>query len=693
MAYQRPRINRLKSPPPPVLTMRNTLQRTASPRRIEQDNSLANTSSKRQPVSANDADKGEFPDDAPRSTPRLSRGPSAGGSTLETVQEGGIPSVTTTDHEDGAESKQGSGSEGSRSPVKVDPKQRLAVNPKTDEVVPKRSFTSLGSARGKLGEASMTNMTVETETVSSIPQVSVGGYTGDRGGPGRKESGGSVRLRPSDETIRPKKEKKKTTRKAAIPPGTVSSKADIFEAKVASAVDDADSSDSGETFVYESNPPDPHPSRQHRYHSRTPSATSMASQMEYGGRARTGLREGIHGIIGKRSMKFTNTSYPMDAEGEGRNGGSGSSRTNGHMRTTRHYHIGRHGRNGHQLAFEQSQSSEPPRRFVGNGHRNHGTFKKDGDTYGYDFDAEGADDERTPLVSGSRGSRNRYGRRSNGVSLRQMEYLEQRQRGTLARYSICGLLLLLMVVLIGGATTFVIGVSKTLGDVHVREIQNVLASEQELMLDLDVMAINANLFAITVNDMDVSIFAKSRYVGSEAFWRDRGPHPETLPRTKESRARKARARAVRRAQENPRNDAVNITGGVDRGTDPIPDDDLNGDPQTMLLGRIFQFASPLTFDPSPWKHQSFNSTGQVRLVKPGNKTEEGGSLRWERVLQHPFELIVRGVVKYQLPLNSRIRSASISSKVNVLPNNDTTVDDGYGNPDNLEPGDSMHIEN
>ena len=46
-------------------------------------------------------------------------------------------------------------------------------------------------------------MTVETETVSSIPQVAVGGGTGGTG------NNGSLRAKPSSETIRPKKEKKK----------------------------------------------------------------------------------------------------------------------------------------------------------------------------------------------------------------------------------------------------------------------------------------------------------------------------------------------------------------------------------------------------------------------------------------------------------------------------------------------------
>ncbi|EEP76003.1 predicted protein [Uncinocarpus reesii 1704] len=628
---------------------------------------------------------------------------------LETVQEGSVPTLTSESSGETVKNPKYAGDSGSDSPgnksagSKIESKQMLTpANPKSDEVIAKRSFTSLSSARGKIGETSMTNMTVETETVSSIPQVSLVGGAGERGS--RKDPSATIRLRASDETIRPKKEKKKT-RKPTVPIGTVSSKADNFEAKVASAVDDADSSDSAETFVYESNPPDPHPSRQHRYHSRTPSAASMVGQFDqYGNRLRPGVRDALHGITGKRSMKFTNTSSynTMDGEGEDRSAGRGSARGNGHMHTARHYHIGRNGRGGahqpvlDQSPFQSSQSSKVPRHFLGNGHSRN--LKRDGDTYGYDFDAEGADDERTPLVGAIRGIRGRN-RRPNSSSLRQMEYFGSRRIGFCARYGICALLLMLLLVLTGGSTVFIIGATQSLKNVHVREIQNVLASEQTIMLDLDIEAVNPNLFALTISDMDVNIFAKSRYVGTDAFWRDRGPHPKELPRTKDSKKRAIMARTVNSGARDRESEILsprptfNATGGVDKGTDPIPDDDLSGDPQTMLLGRIFHFASPLTFEPSPWKHIASNSTGQVRLTKPGNKTEEGGSLRWERVLQHPFELIVRGVVKYQLPMSSGMKSASISSKINVLPDDGDKDGNGgdHGNDDEV-PSDSVHIE-
>ncbi|KAM5435686.1 Vacuolar inheritance and morphology protein [Microsporum canis] len=621
----------------------------------------------------------------------LSRTGSVTGSVLETVEEAGTPTPTdshvTLDSrldekergKDEALSKPG-GESGSDSSGKKrmarrpsDPYRRNAsatTRPTAGDVLPKRSFTSLSSTRGKPGEISMTNMTVETETVSSVPQVPLGGGATERGGTG------TLRERRSDETIRPKKEKKKPPRKTTVPPGGMSSKADIFEAKVASAVDDADSSDSAETFVYESNPRDPHPARQHRYHSRTPSAASAVSQLDqYGGRTRSALRDtpGFHGISGKRSMKFTNTTYNTFDGDDNMSSGRGSSRANGHnIHTTRH-HTGRHARNGahpslfdHARFFSSQQlptskgfryssvnSNSVPHRFAS---------KQDGD-YGYDFDAEGADDERAPLVGGSNGRsiRSRHGRRPGSSSLRQLEYMEERRRGWFARITLCTLLLIIILLLGAGTAVFVVGVTKALTNVQIRGIQNVLASEALLMMDLDVQAVNPNLFALTVNHLDVNIFAKSKFLDAESI--DLGK-ARILPRTSDSKSRALLSLTAKGVEVDSERETVE--GKVDKGTDPIHDPS-EPNPQTMLLGRVFHLDSPLTFTPSPWKHLASNSTAQIRVPKPGNRTEEGGSLRWEKIQQHPFELIVRGVVRYELLLSSIVQSAPVSAKVAVLP--------------------------
>lgn len=667
-----------------------------------------------------------------RSTPRaVTRGVSGQSTSLETVQEmASNPSTPLSDTEalpttpdesrlhtidedptpraSKQNTESGSDSGGNRSSKEDGRSNAPGIGKTSGATVPQLSMTSLsGGARGKPADGLVRNMIVETETVSSIPQVSLGVGSGERGNGSRADQG-TLRMKPSTETIRPRKEKKKHRRPNTLATGPASSKADIFEAKVASAVDEADVSDSDETFVYESNPPDPYPPRQSRYHSRTPSATSMASQVDQlGGRARGGMRDGAHSVTGKRSMKFTNNTYngSLDGENAEADGSRNPARVDGSGTITpRHHHIGRHGRNGvypslfdSDSPFPQPQSQlKSPRHLIGGGYRNSRNNntrsspnykaisgpKKAGDMYGFDFDAEGADDERTPLVGTPRAIRSRQGRRPNSASLRQMEYMAQRQHGFFSRWGSCTVVLLLLLIVAGGATSFIIAATKTLLDVQVVAIQNVLASEQEIMLDLNVQAVNPNIFPVTIDDTDLNVFAKSRYVGTDKFWREHGSDElDHIPRVEQSQHRWKLAQVVRclgnldcvQEATSPHSPSENPHGGVDRGTDPISDPE--GDSQTMLLGRVFRFDSPLSFDASPWGHLTSTSTGQIQLARPGNKTEEGGTERWERVLQHPFELIVRGVVKYQLPLSSRFHSATISSSVKVIP------DDGSPDPD------------
>lgn len=224
---------RLRSPPPRSPSSRS-LSRTSSPK-PQDDPNLANTSHRRQ-SSPNSGDLGMKEDDEDtrsRPTPRvLTRGVSTG-SVLETVQEAGTPVSQTPSKPLGAESGSDtpnpkatttiattksapdSGSDSGGNKAQSKDKQRVINSHKPGDIIAKRSFTTL-NPRGKPGESSMKNMIVETETVSSIPQLALGVGPVDRNGAGQ-----TLRLKASDETIRPRKEKKRQPRKTTtIPSGT-----------------------------------------------------------------------------------------------------------------------------------------------------------------------------------------------------------------------------------------------------------------------------------------------------------------------------------------------------------------------------------------------------------------------------------------------------------------------------------------
>lgn len=224
----------------------NMLPPRTAVRRADQESTtnLPNTSSKRISLpTSEDAAKTEPDGDDlnGRTTPRTTSGR---GSVLETVQEASTPSTSSADKtlnlgnvneqsrpprideeplsrvSKQAAIESGSDSGGKSSGAKDEKRRNASISARPGDVLPKRSYTSLNSARGKPGDGSVRNMIVETETVSSVPQVALGVGVGERGASGRVDPS-TVRMKPSTETIRPKKEKKKQTRKpTTIPSGT-----------------------------------------------------------------------------------------------------------------------------------------------------------------------------------------------------------------------------------------------------------------------------------------------------------------------------------------------------------------------------------------------------------------------------------------------------------------------------------------
>jgi len=98
---------------------------------------------------------------------------------------------------------------------------------------------------------------------------------------------------------------------------------------------------------------------------------------------------------------------------------------------------------------------------------------------------------------------------------------------------------------------------------------------------------------------------------------------------------------------------------------------VEGEPDTspnLEIGHIYELDSPLTFEGSPFHHSHATSTGQVRVYKPGNDTIPRGSERWGRVVHHEFDLIVRGTLKYSLPLSTKMKSVGVEGRVTVKPN-------------------------
>lgn len=627
--------------------------------------------------------------------------------------------------------------------------RRPAMTSVPPALTSRQSTASVKNNKVKPSEGSLQNMTVETETVASVPQVSLAPAGSKEG------ASGTLRAKPSSETIRPRKEKKKTRKQPNVGSGTgenanfpytvhtprlrhhqsmrsissttdalisptrpcaesayhdeltvlrhysapatrsglnsmsnlltkaraASSKADIFEAKIASAVDEADSSDSEETFVYDSNPPDV-ADRPRRFHSRTPSATSMVSQVDRAGmRSLSSIMDNAGSTAAKRNMKFVNTfnssgneSQIPDDEGKGTvRAATGSSR--GASRA-HHHHFGRWGRNGtngHMSLFDTEapfhvsntsaprtkfptassrQSSGPPSPKFINAGRFASSGKRGMHSASYDLDeTTTADDERTPLIQGSVRSARSVRTRRQPVSIRTLESQSyHRNPSMLNRFASCLVLTVMLLLVVSGAIGFMFATSQPLTDVELVSINTVIASESELMFDLAVKAHNPNVVVVVVDQADIEVFAKSPHAGTDAQYHRYG-------------------------HEHPK-DGQNSDGTWGPGDDPVDNKAPN-----MRLGTIGQLDSPLSFEGSFFNQGVSASTGEVRLRAPGNGTI-GGSDRWEKIIQEEFDLIIKGVLKYSLPLSQRVRSVTISGRTTVKPN---SADNPALKPNETEP--------
>ncbi|KAI9276168.1 hypothetical protein BY458DRAFT_506573 [Sporodiniella umbellata] len=139
--------------------------------------------------------------------------------------------------------------------------------------------------------------------------------------------------------------------------------------------------------------------------------------------------------------------------------------------------------------------------------------------------------------------------------------------------------------------------SAPLEDIEVVSISNVLGTHKELIFNLNVRARNSNWWTITMTTAVFSVFASSRYV------------PVTLNHT------------------------------ITQGTDPAE-----------FLGTIYHLEDPLIYQAGALLNSTVSvATSQIQIQSPGSiKDDYSGNERWSLLIRYPYELTIRGVLKYQI---------------------------------------------
>lgn len=215
----------------------------------------------------------------------------------------------------------------------------------------------------------------------------------------------------------------------------------------------------------------------------------------------------------------------------------------------------------------------------------------------------------------------------------------------LNRFASCLVLTVMLLLVVSGAIGFMFATSQPLTHIELVSMDHVVASQQELMLDLTIKAHNPNVVVVVVDSADIEVFAKSPHAMTDSEWW-RHTHPGEIGPPPPHRIGEGGIETL---------DAL--------PTEPPPDDSA----PNMRLGTIAGFDSALSFEGSFFHKGISYSTGEVRLQDPGNGTY-GGPERWERIMEDEFQLILKGVLKYTLPLSQRVRTATVSGKTTVKPN-------------------------
>ena len=105
--------------------------------------------------------------------------------------------------------------------------------------------------------------------------------------------------------------------------------------------------------------------------------------------------------------------------------------------------------------------------------------------------------------------------------------------------------------------------------------------------------------------------------------------------------------------------------------------------ETVLLGTVTNLESPMTFAGGFFTREFTSQNGEIKLLRPGrnltslefdknrNESEPDNSDKWEIIAKNPFDLIVRGILKYNLPMSKVTKSVVVSKVGYIDPNQDS----------------------
>lgn len=188
---------------------------------------------------------------------------------------------------------------------------------------------------------------------------------------------------------------------------------------------------------------------------------------------------------------------------------------------------------------------------------------------------------------------------------------------------------------IGFIMGFVIATTKELSDATIVGIESAVVSSDELVFNVVVEALNPGWFTIVVEDVEIDIFAKSGYLGTD---------------------------------NTDRTDKTDKTDNTDKTVETVET------VETVLLGSVYNLESPVAFPGGFFNRDVVRQIGELKLISPGknltsadNSTNPDNNDKWQVICKHPFDLIIRGSLKYNLPISKNVRSIVVTKTSYIDP--------------------------
>ncbi|ODV87589.1 hypothetical protein CANARDRAFT_185610, partial [[Candida] arabinofermentans NRRL YB-2248] len=183
---------------------------------------------------------------------------------------------------------------------------------------------------------------------------------------------------------------------------------------------------------------------------------------------------------------------------------------------------------------------------------------------------------------------------------------------------------------LGFVSGFLLATTKELQHTKISGISDILLSEEELVFNLAVESFNPGFLGIVIQDVEIDVFARSEY----------------------------------------------ITDLYSRRWAPMQSSEAQSPISTVLLGTLDHLEVPFVFEGGFLSRQKDVSVTTIKIINPcsfddSKKPDEDHKPieKWLNISRNPFDLIVRGVLNYQLPISNSNRTIAINRSFKIDPDN------------------------